>query len=103
MKDLPAYLTTSWYITARRLRQYPHILHKTESALPEMATVIVQSTTSASELKSAFAVRRWSYAEIYFRLSPLADSTEVCIDAVFLLSLAEEAGVVVRGSRSVAI
>ena len=31
------------------------------------------------------------------------DSTEVCIDAVFLLSLAEEAGVVVRGSGSVAI
>ena len=103
VKDSPADLTIAWYITARRLRQYPHVLHKTESAPPEMPTVIVQSTKSASELKSAFAVRRWSYAGIYFRLSPLADSTEVRIDAVFLLSLAEEAGVVVRGSGSVAI
>lgn len=35
---------------------------------------------------------------MYFRLSPLADSTEVCIDAVSLFSSTEEAGVVVRGS-----
>ena len=35
---------------------------------------------------------------MYFRLSPLADSAEVCIDAVSLLSSTEEAGVIVRGS-----
>lgn len=71
---------------------------RTEAVPSETPTDIVQSTTAASELESAFAFRSWRYAKMYFRLSPLADSTEVCIDAVSLLSSTEEAGVVVRGS-----